>query len=137
MHEEINVKVRCAETDALGHVNNTSYFIYIEEARVEFFAKLGFNMNAEEWRFILASTKCDFASQAYFGQMLVVETTVNRIGTKSFGLDHHILDKETGTLIAKGTETVVYFNFEEQKSEPLPESLRNKLEQYTVAAKNI
>lgn len=137
MHEEITVKVRCAETDALGHVNNTSYFIYIEEARVEFFAKLGFKMDTNEWRFILASTKCDFASQAYFGQELVVETTVNRIGTKSFGLNHDILDKETGKLIAKGTETVVHFNFNEQKSEPLSESLRNKLEQYVVVQQNI
>ncbi len=132
MHEELIVKVRFAETDALGHVNNTSYFIYQEEARVEFFGKLGFQLNAKEWSFILASTKCDFVSQGYFGQMLVVETSVNRIGTKSFGLIHEIKDKESGSLIARGTETVVYFNFDTQQSEPLPDSLREKLEQYLV-----
>ncbi|WP_066174771.1 acyl-CoA thioesterase [Bacillus marinisedimentorum] len=134
MHEELTVKVRFAETDALGHVNNTSYFIYQEEARVEFFGKLGYELNASEWHFILASTKCDFLSQGYFGQTLAVETTVHRIGTKSFGLTHEIKDKESRTLIARGLETIVYFNFHTQQSETVPDSLRAKLEQYLVTA---
>lgn len=35
MHE-LKVNVRFSETDALGHINNTSYFIYLEEARMKF-----------------------------------------------------------------------------------------------------
>jgi len=30
MHE-IQVNVRFSETDALGHINNASYFVYLEE----------------------------------------------------------------------------------------------------------
>lgn len=36
---ETQVKVRFCETDALGHINNTSYFIYLEEARIAFLKK--------------------------------------------------------------------------------------------------
>lgn len=32
MHE-IQVTIRLCETDALGHINNASYFVYLEEAR--------------------------------------------------------------------------------------------------------
>ncbi|MBB3869868.1 acyl-CoA thioesterase [Parageobacillus toebii NBRC 107807] len=126
------VNIRFCETDALGHVSNTSYFIYLEEARIRMFEELGYGSDIKEWRFILASTKCDFINQAFFGQRLKIETNVSKIGNKSFQLVHRILDEKTGTLIALGESTVVYFNFETQKSEPIPDDLRKQLEQYTI-----
>jgi acyl-CoA thioester hydrolase len=126
------VNIRFCETDALGHVSNTSYFIYLEEARIRMFEELGHGSDIKEWRFILASTKCDFINQAFFGQRLKIETNVSKIGNKSFQLVHRILDEKTGTLIALGESTVVYFNFETQKSEPIPDDLRKQLEQYTI-----
>ncbi|WP_374719430.1 acyl-CoA thioesterase [Parageobacillus toebii] len=135
------VNIRFCETDALGHVSNTSYFIYLEEARIRMFEELGHGSDIKEWRFILASTKCDFINQAFFGQRLKIETNVSKIGNKSFQLVHRILDEKTGTLIALGEATTVYFNFETQKSEPIPDDLRKQLEQYMIseskeAAKN-
>ncbi|PUF89290.1 MULTISPECIES: thioesterase family protein [unclassified Geobacillus] len=126
------VNIRFCETDALGHVSNTSYFIYLEEARIRMFEELGSGSDLKGWRFILASTKCDFINQAFFGQRLKIETNVSKIGNKSFQLVHRILDEKTGTLIALGESTVVYFNFETQKSEPIPDDLRKQLEQYTI-----
>jgi acyl-CoA thioester hydrolase len=131
MHET-QVTVRFSETDALGHINNTSYFIYLEEARIRFIETLGFKMNIENWNFILASTKCDFISQGYFDQNLTIRTYVSKIGTKSFQLEHHIFSTQTNELIAKGNAIMVYFNFEKQQSEPIPELLRAGLINYLV-----
>lgn len=125
--QEIYVRVRFGETDALGHINNTSYFIYTEEARVRFFEALGYNMETNKWQFIMASTKCDFINQGYFNQELVVRTYVSKVGTKSFQLEHDIICNKTNKLIAIGEATVVYFDFEKQKSEVIPPSLREKL----------
>ncbi len=124
-----SVRVRFCETDALGHVNNTSYFIYLEEARVQFFDYLGKRSGTDDWPFILVSTKCDFLKQAYFKQSLHVETTVKRIGTKSFTLMHHIKDTASDSVVAEGEATVVYFDFKKQASEVIPEELRLKLEE--------
>ncbi|AZB44009.1 acyl-CoA thioesterase [Bacillus sp. FJAT-42376] len=132
MQEAIQVKVRFCETDALGHVNNTSYFIYLEEARVEFFGKLGRAMTSDNFPFILASASCDFMEQAYFNQMLTVKTAISKVGGKSFHLEHLIEDAESGRPIAKGKAAIVYFNFELQKSEEIPDDLRSKLETYIV-----
>jgi acyl-CoA thioester hydrolase len=128
------VKIRFCETDALGHVNNTSYFIYLEEARIRLFEELGYGSDVKEWHFILASTKCDFVNQAFFGQTLKIETNVSKIGNKSFQIVHRILDEKTGTLIALGDSTIVYFNFITQKSEPIPDDLRKQLERYLIPA---
>ncbi len=127
---ELQVTVRFGETDALGHINNTSYFIYLEEARIRFFEALGYGLDAKKWNFILASTKCDFINQGYFNQLLTIRTFVSKIGTKSFQLEHELICANTGKLIAKGNATIVYFDFEAQKSKPLPALLREQLKTY-------
>ncbi|MDF2855782.1 MAG: thioesterase [Neobacillus sp.] len=131
MHE-IQITVRFGETDALGHINNASFFIYFEEARIRFFETMGYKMNTEDWKFILASTKCDFISQGYFNQSLTIKSYISKIGTKSFQLDHDILDTNTEKLIAKGNAVMVHFDFQLQKSEPLPELLVESLNQHLV-----
>ena len=126
------ITVRFGETDALGHINNSSYFIYLEEARIRFFESIGYNMNTKTWNFILASTKCDFVDQGYFNQLLKVTTNVSRIGNKSFQLDHDILDDQTGSLIAQANAIIVYFDFEKQQSEVIPELLKVELERHVA-----
>lgn len=124
---ESMVTVRFSETDALGHVNNTSYFIYLEEARLHFLKEMEMDLKIRNWSFILASTKCDFLAQAYFDQILKINTTVSRVGTKSFQLEHDIYCAQTGSPIAKGTAILVQFNFDKQESEPIPVLLKEKL----------
>ena len=127
--EEITVTVRFAETDALGHVNNSSYFIYLEEARIRFFEALGqeAGTGGKDWNFVLASIKLDFINQAYFDQILAIRTSVVRIGTKSFELGHEISCKQTGQTIAKGNSVVVCFDFQQQKTMALPEAFKEEL----------
>ena len=131
---ETTVTVRFSETDLLGHVNNTSYFIYLEEARLHFLKEMEHELRVRDWTFILASTKCDFLSQAYFDQVLKIETTVSKVGTKSFQLEHSISCKQTGIPIAKGHAVLVQFNFDKQESEPIPELLKAKLKNLVEAA---
>jgi len=126
------IRVRFCETDALGHVNNTSYFAYLEEARLDFLEETHL-----DHCFILASTRCDFVAQAYYNQKLVVTTSIKKIGTKSFTLSHEIIDKYTSKLIAQAEAVVVYFNFDTQQSEPLPRELRNFLHQHLVETESV
>ncbi|MFB5660719.1 acyl-CoA thioesterase [Alteribacillus sp. HJP-4] len=126
MAHEWKVKVRVFETDGLGHVSNISYFIYLEEARVECFRQLGSSMEISDWPFILASTTCDYIQQAYFDETLHIKTTVTQIGNSSFELSHEI-SSERG-LIAKAKAVIVHFNFENEKSEKIPHDMRKKLE---------
>jgi acyl-CoA thioester hydrolase len=130
MAHETTVKVRFSETDALGHVSNISYFIYLEEARIEFFRDLGFEIVLDKWNIIMVSANCVFYKQAYFDQRLKVTSFVTKIGNSSFKIGHRITDAKTGELIAEGDAGAVYFDFNAQKSEPLPEGIRAKLEMH-------
>lgn len=127
---EIKVKVRFSETDALGHVSNISYFVYLEEARIELFRELGFEMDLKKWNVILLSATCKFVHQAFFDQHLVIRSVITKIGNSSFMIGHRITDDETGQLIAEGEAGAVCFNFEKQKSERIPEAIRSRLEKF-------
>ncbi len=68
----IEVYVRYCETDAGGHVSNTSYFLYLEEARTKFFETIGFGLGKrQDMNFIVAQTGCDFIAQAYAAQISI------------------------------------------------------------------
>lgn len=122
-------KVRFNDTDMLGHVNHASYFTYMEEARLAYLEELDMNFfDNKNITIILVSATCDFISQGYFNDTLIVKTKVKKVGNSSFNLTSDIINKETNQSIAKGEVTVVCFDIENQKSTPLPELFKEKLE---------
>ncbi len=132
--EDIEIYVRFNETDAAGHVNNISYFLYMEEARTKFFDGVlkEVQQMAGKMNFLVASTKCDYLQQLYAKQIILVTTSVSRIGKKSFTLEHNIKLKETGEVVAAGSAAIVCFNFKEQNSVPIPPDMRIILERHSV-----
>ncbi|MDC3417343.1 acyl-CoA thioesterase [Aquibacillus salsiterrae] len=130
MKHTTKVKVRFCETDALGHVSNVSYYVYLEDARLELFRQLGVSMELDNWSYIVASTSCDYIQQAYFDDELTVDTKVSKIGTSSFELHHEILH-ERGQ-IAIGRAVIVHYNFKVQHKEALPQDVKRLLENYYI-----
>lgn len=127
MAHETFITVRFGETDALGHVNNVSYFIYFEQARVEFFKSLGYRVGKEGYHFVLVSTSCDYIKQAFFDQDLIVETSVLKVGNKSFQLQHQLFDQHSKELITKGVSVIVILDAAGKKSIPLESELKERL----------
>ena len=125
---DTDIYVRFCETDAGGHVNNTSYFFYFEEARTRFFKSI--IEREERISFIVARVECDYVAQAFAAQTLTVKSSVTHIGTKSFTIAHELYEKTSQTLIAKGRAIMVCFDFQQQKSIPISNELRAELAQY-------
>jgi acyl-CoA thioester hydrolase len=132
MEHKSFVRTRFCETDALGHINNVSFFIYLEQARVDFCMDAQIVENLKDWSFVAASAHCDFKKQAYVNQILVVKTWVSHIGHTSVKLKHQILDQTNEELIAEGEVVLVSYNITEQKTEPLNEQMKEKLKLYTI-----
>ncbi|MCU6598963.1 acyl-CoA thioesterase [Peribacillus frigoritolerans] len=130
---ETQVKVRFCETDLLGHINNTSYFIYLEEARGNFLDLFDYKRNLDKQFFIVASVRCDFIHQGYFKQVFTIKTYISRIGTKSIELKHEIICSETREVIAKGSDVLVYFDSDEQNSIPIPNALKELFSKHMVS----
>ncbi|SMO71787.1 acyl-CoA thioesterase [Melghirimyces algeriensis] len=122
-----SIQVRFHECDGLGHVNNAVYYNYMETARIELFQMLDPNMNLDNWKLIVASTSCEYKSQASFAQWLKVTTEVERIGNSSFTVMHRISDLKSDELIAIGRAVLVHYDYQKQRSTPLPKAMKDTL----------
>ncbi len=127
------VRVRFADVDSLGHANNAKFFTYFEQARVTFFKKilaLDFTQNQSPpaHSVILASIRADFRSPAYLDEVLEVKIRTRQLGRSSFIFDYEITEQKTQRLVATGESTQVYYDYQKNKSVPLPNALRQEFE---------
>ncbi|MFA1737899.1 acyl-CoA thioesterase [Lysinibacillus fusiformis] len=127
---ETNLKVRFNDCDSLGHVNNSVYFTYFEEARKELFHIFNHNLNIKSWNLIVASTNCDFLQEIGYAQKITIYTWISRIGKSSLEVEHTIED-ENRNCVAQGKVVLVFFDFDKRKSIPLTSEIREQLLKHT------
>ena len=126
------IRVRYCETDANGHVNNVSYFIYIEQARVDLLKDLQLTLSNDNYGMAVVSVSCDFISPAFFDQELEISTSVDKIGRKSVTLIHDILDAFSKKKIAQGKSVAIILDIKENKSISLTEEWIQKLKKHQI-----
>lgn len=124
----MRMPIRWGDMDALGHVNNTVYFRYIETARIAWFEQTGAIPDPSREGPVIVTANCTFVKQLTYPGEIEVSTYVGPPGRSSFELSHDIrlvgADGQAGDLHAEGGVKVVWVNFLEEKSAPLPEALR-------------
>jgi acyl-CoA thioester hydrolase len=118
--------VRFYETDALKHVSNTVLVGWFEAARFSIFKLFTPELDLDNWPLILANYKVDFLQQIYLGSEVTVKTGVSRIGTSSFVVYQELWQDDT--LKAKGTTTMVHFDYKTQRSAPINDEVKAELE---------
>lgn len=121
----IDIQMRFADTDALGHVNNASFVLYAETARLSFLGVLGTNVRS----LILAHLAIDFRKQVRFGEAISVATRVEKIGTTSVTLLQTVIVRET--VAADIRSVVVSYDYEGQRATPWSAESRALLEEYS------
>lgn len=126
-----DVDVRWGDSDRLGHVNNTKYFEYAQEARVQFFRACGMTTGfASNHAVVLRKAGMDFLSPVTDESgPLSVETAVQHVGTSSYSMTHTMRDSE-GVMCAIGTAVMVGFDAETQTSRTLTDDERAVLSDY-------
>lgn len=124
-------QVRFSECDGLGHVNNTVYFVYMEEARRDLFKIFNPALDLKQWNLIIASASCEFRKQATYADLLTVHTYLSKIGNSSMVVEHKIFNV-SDELIAEGKAVMIFFNYAEQKAERIPDDLRKELQDWLI-----
>ncbi len=108
LHSE-KIDVRWGDLDAFGHVNNTVFARYIEEARVAWFHSLTDDWANTAAAPILAAITINFRRPINWPESLVVELFCERLGNKSVTLGHRIVSaKHANLLYADGTTVLVW-----------------------------
>ena len=68
---EMTFPIRWGDMDAMGHVNNVTYFRYLETVRIEWFRSVGMMPNPNGEGIVIINAFCNFLIQLeYPGEVL-------------------------------------------------------------------
>ena len=102
-------RVRYAETDQMGVVHHSKYFVYFEMGRTEFLRQSGMTYkDMEEKGFFLVITKlvCNFKTPARYDDLLCLQTWVERFTRMRIDHGYRLWRDEKRQLVAEATSTL-------------------------------
>jgi acyl-CoA thioester hydrolase len=126
---EMQMPMRWGDMDAMGHINNTLYFRFMEVVRLEWLFKVGVSMAATGDGPVIINAFCNFLRQLQYPGDLRVTMFVANVGRSSFDSYHHIerVD-QPGLVYAEGGARAVWTDYVAKKSMPMPEWFRQQLQ---------
>ena len=125
---EVTVPLRWGDMDAMGHINNTLYFRYMEIARLEWMFKVGASTSLSGEGPVIVNAFCNFLRQLAYPGEARVTLFVAEPGRSSFETYHTIeRSDEPGVVYAEGGARVVWTDYRAKKSAPMPDWFRAHL----------
>ena len=132
MKTTTSIRIRFADIDAMGHVTNSVYLIYFEQARIDWFGKLiGSEWNWTEYGMVVVKNEVEYLRPLFLNDTCEVDTFIDHLSNKSITLSYQVYRTRKGKkrLAAKGSSVLVCFDHKTQKSIPVPTLWRDKLKE--------
>ena len=125
---------RFTDTDALGHINNTVFAVWFEDARMPIFKIFHPSLAIDSWPLIVARVEIDLLAQTYWGREVTINTWVEKVGNSSFHLMHEAWQDDKK--VASGKAILINFDYDKQTSTPIPEHIRGQLFEHSFVEDN-
>ena len=122
------IPIRWGDMDAMGHVNNTVYFRYMEQARISWFDALV--PEAEAWTstgIVIANAACNYKRPLVYPGTVEVKLFVGAPGGSSVPTHYQLHVEGDRHLYADGEAMVVFIDIARQKPTRIPEPIRERL----------
>ena len=124
--------IRWGDMDALGHVNNTLYFRYMEQARLEWaYARASGNAYAADTGPLIVNANCTFLEPLVYPGNIEVIMSLGDPGRTSIGSFYDIV--RDGRKFAEGAAKIVWIDLSSRRPTPLPDSIRALLPEHDPA----
>lgn len=103
-----HISVRWGDMDAAGHVNNSRFFTYFEEARVDWLKSAVDGSLFAESGPVLANAACDFEQPLRYPADLAIDVYATPPGRSSLTNVYDAQIKDSGERVATGTAVLVW-----------------------------
>ena len=124
VHTDV-IAIRWGDLDSVGHVNNTIYFRYMEQARIDWFDSLGYPVGPREEGPVIVNASCTFLKQLNYPGNVEVKTYIGTVGRTSMESWIEMRPSyDPRTVYAEGGAKIVWVNYVLGKSQPLPDQIR-------------
>ena len=116
---EVQLRVRYAETDKMGVVYHSNFFVWMEIGRVELMRSLGFDYKQmeleDDCHLPVVDARCRYKSPAYYDEEIVVRTELRNLRDSLIHFGYQIVRQQDSTLLAEAETTHIVVNAKMEK----------------------
>jgi len=124
------IQIRITDINYGGHLGNDSLLSIIHEARVRFLQYLGYSeSNVEGNGIIMIDAGVQYKSEGFYGDELLIEIAVNDFTEIGCDFVYRLTNKNSKKEIAVAKTGIVFFNYENRKTAPVPPEFKKKIEE--------
>lgn len=112
-----------------GHLDNALLLSVVSEARARFFQSLGYSeVNIEGVGIVVADAAVQYKSEAFHGEVMVVELRASDFASKGCDLLWRMHEKSSQREVARGKTGIVFFDYATRRVTGVPENFRIRAE---------
>ncbi len=126
----IQIRVRYAETDAMGIAHHSNFVIWLEMGRVALLDELGFPYREVEKRGVLlvvTQVGVKYRRPAVFDDEIILTTRLGTLKSRLVRFEYALERASDGALLAEGFTEHIATDLE-KRTVPIPQYLRDVLE---------
>ena len=133
------IEIRYNDTDALGHVNNATYFSYFEMARGGYYTEVvghpfGTGPDADKRTFVIAEAHITYRLPAFYGEPLYCGVRVGWLSRSAFDLEYRVEVEDPAIgrarVVADGSTVQVFYDLARGRPMRTPPDLVRDLTAY-------
>ena len=126
---EMVIPIRWGDMDAMGHLNNGTYFRYMETIRIDWMFSIDCRPTPQGEGPVIVNAFCNFYKQLEYPGDALTKMYVSDPARSTFETWCTIARADNPDVIcAAGGATTIWVDFPAQKSKPLPDWLRKLVE---------
>ena len=127
----LDLDIRWADMDAVGHVNNATYLTYYECGRTSYGDAMAATIERSRSGGVVAEINCRYLRQLRFPARIRVCTRVSRIGNTSFDYSCAIyLAEDSENPVSTALVRMVCFDQKSQQKYRMPDDVRAYIRNY-------
>ena len=126
---EMRIAIRWGDMDAMGHLNNGSYFRYMEIIRIDWMYAIGCMPDPKGEGPVIVNAFCNFYKQLEYPGDVLMKMYASDPGRTTF--ETWVTMERVnapGVICAAGGATTIWVDFPAQKAKTMPDSMRRRIE---------
>lgn len=120
-----DLQVRFNDFDALGHVNNSTYFQYMDVGKVDYISRvLGDSFDLHHETLVIVNVNCQFCQTTLFGEPLEVLSRIDAISEHTVTFEQCVINSDTEEVKAFARTVMVGYSIEKEEKIRIPDNWR-------------
>ena len=127
---ELPAQLRWSDVDQFGHVNNNVYFSLYDMCKTRYFLDVAGEDIFQRITIVVANINANFIAPIYYPDEIVIQTTMEKIGKKSFTLLQRAVNARTREVKCECRTIMVCYDRTQGCTIFMPDDVRQKIEEF-------